>query len=522
MDNTNKPDFGKGILAGHLQDGAMVLGQAHGEDVILARHGEEFFAVGPTCPHYEGPLINGLIVDDQLRCPLHHACFSLRTGEALSAPAFEPIPCWRVERIGDAVFVRDKLATPGRKQLSTSADLPKIPASVVIVGGGAAGLAAAEMLRREGYDGRLTMISGDDSAPYDRPNLSKEFLTGAAPEEWMQLRLPDYYANQRIDLVLNSRVSSIDIQNKRVHLESGKIYDFDALLLATGAGPIKLPIPGASDSRLYYLRTFTDGRVLVNKAESAKQVVIVGASFIALEVAASFRERGIAVHIVAPELLPLEPVFGREIGRFVQGLHETHGVVFHLGETVIRVDGRQVTLSGGSKLEADFLVLGVGVLPSIALAEQAGLKIDRGVLVNEFLETSAPGIFAAGDIARWPDPHSGQLLRIEHWVVAERQGQVAARNILGRRERFDAVPFFWTHQYGVSIKCIGHAGKWDATEIDGSLEAKNCAVTYKLGGRTLAVATISRDVQNLQVEVAMETLLRGSRKEPNRRGASFR
>lgn len=509
MDNTNKPDLGKGIVANSLKDGAMVQGQTNGEDVILARRGEEFFAVGPTCPHYEGPLIKGLVVGDQLRCPLHHACFSLRTGEALRAPAFEPIPCWRVERIADRVFVREKLPPFGRKHISFSPASQKLPASVVIVGGGAAGLAAAEMLRREGYDGSISMISADDSAPYDRPNVSKEFLTGDAPEEWMQLRLPDYYANQRIDLALNSRVSSIDVQHKRVHLDNGKDYEFDALLLATGADPVKLPFPGASDSQLYYLRTFTDGRVLVNKAATAKQVAIVGASFIALEVAASLRERGLAIHIVAPEHVPLERVFGREIGQFVQGLHESHGVMFHLGETIARVNGREVTLSGGSKLDVDFLVLGVGVHPSVALAEQAGLKLDRGVLVNEFLETSAPGIFAAGDIARWPDPHSGQFLRIEHWVVAERQGQVAARNILGRRERFDAVPFFWTQQYGVSIKSIGHAEKWDATEIDGSLKSQNCAVTYKLGGRTLAIATISRDLQNLQAEAAMERSLRG-------------
>jgi apoptosis-inducing factor 3 len=393
--------------------------------------------------------------------------------------------------------------------MTTGAASQKLPGSVVIVGGGAAGLAAAETLRREGYDGRLTMISADDSPPYDRPNISKDFLAGAAPEEWMQLRLPDYYANQRIDLLLNSRVASIDVAGKQVQLDNGKTYGFDALLLATGADPVKLAIPGADDSQLFYLRTFADGRALAKKAATAIQIVIAGASFIALEVAASLRERGIAVHIVAPEHVPLERVFGREIGQFFQDLHESHGVVFHLGETVTRVDGRQVVLSGGSKLDADFLLLGVGVRPSIALAEQAGLKTDRGVIVNQFLETSAPGIFAAGDIARWPDPHSGQFIRIEHWVVAERQGQVAARNILGRREPFDAVPFFWTAQYGVSLRSIGHAEQWGSIEIDGSLASKDCAVTYELKGRTLAVVTISRDLQNLQAELSLENLPMG-------------
>jgi len=371
------------------------------------------------------------------------------------------------------------------------------------------------MLRREGYEGAVTVLSADGSAPCDRPNLSKEYLAGTAPEEWMPLRSPDFYTGQQIDLVLNSRVSSLDVQRKRVQLENGKTYTFDALLLATGADPVRLPVAGATASQLYYLRTLADSRALVKEATSAKQVLLVGASFIALEVAASLRERGIAIHIVAPDPVPLEHIFGREIGRFFQQLHESHGVVFHLGETVARVDGRQATLSGGLELDADLLVLGVGVRPSVALAEQAGLQLNRGVLVDEYLETSASGIFAAGDIARWPDPYSGEPLRIEHWVVAERQGQVAARNILGRRERFEAVPFFWTRQYGVAVNYIGHAEKWDALEIDGSLEEKNCAVTYKLDGRTLALATIGRDLQSLTTEAAMEATVQGR----NRRAA---
>jgi NADPH-dependent 2,4-dienoyl-CoA reductase/sulfur reductase-like enzyme len=182
-------------------------------------------------------------------------------------------------------------------------------------------------------------------------------------------------------------------------------------------------------------------------------------------------------------------------------------VVFHLGETVTRVDGRTATLSGGARLDADWLVLGVGVRPSLALAEQAGLTVDRGIVVDERLETSVPGIFAAGDVARWPDAHSGERVRIEHWVVAERQGQVAARNILGRRERFAAVPFFWSQHYDVTLNYVGHAEKWDAVEIEGHLDARDCVVRYKLGGRTRAVATISRDLQSLQVEAAMEASL---------------
>ncbi len=499
MEDAAKPDFKNGVPVQNLHDNGTVLGQADGEDVILVRRGDQFFAIGAHCTHYHGPLAQGLVVGDTVRCPWHHACFSLKTGEALRAPALDPVTCWRVEKVGDKVFVREKLTEAPKKPSARN-----LPSSVVIVGGGAAGLAAAEMLRREGYDGRVTMISADESAPVDRPNLSKDFLAGTATEDWIPLRPPDFYASKKIELVLNARVASLDIAAKRAILENGKAYEYGALLLATGADPVKLPIPGAIDSQIFYLRTYADSRAIITKATSAKQVVVVGASFIGLEVAASLRARGIAVSVVAPDQQPLERIMGPEVGKFIRSLHESKGVVFHLGATVSRVDGNKVTLSTGTTLNADFIVLGVGVRPSLALAEKAGLKVDRGVVVNEYLETSSPGIFAAGDIARWPDPHSGDRIRVEHWVVAERQGQTAARNILGQREKFDAVPFFWSQHYDVAINYVGHAEKWESIKLEGSLDAKDCAVSYQQAGRTLAVVTVFRDMQSLEAEAAME------------------
>jgi NADPH-dependent 2,4-dienoyl-CoA reductase/sulfur reductase-like enzyme len=360
------------------------------------------------------------------------------------------------------------------------------------------------MLRREGYAGSVTMISADESAPVDRPNLSKDFLAGTASEDWIPLRPPDFYTSKKIDLVLNARVAALDISVKRVLLENGKSYEYGALLLATGADPVKLPVEGATSSQIFYLRTYADSRAIIARAASAREVVVVGASFIGLEVAASLRARGIAVNVVAPDHEPLERVMGPEVGKFIRSLHESKGVVFHLESTVSRVDGNKVTLSNGATLNADFIVLGVGVRPSLALAEKAGLTIDRGVVVNEYFETSSPGIFAAGDIARWPDPHSGERIRVEHWVVAERQGQTAARNILGQKERFDAVPFFWSQHYDVAINYVGHAETWDSIKIDGDLDAKDCTVSYQQGGRTLAVVTVFRDLESLQAEAAME------------------
>jgi apoptosis-inducing factor 3 len=497
-------DFGKGVEAGRVSDGGMVEGKVGGEDVLLTRRGSEFIAIGAHCTHYGGPLAQGLIVGDEIRCPLHHACFSLKTGEVLRNPAFDPIPCWRVEQVGNTVFVREKLPPPAAK-IASRAEAQAHPDSIVIAGGGGAGMAAAVTLRREGYQGPLTMLSADSDPPCDRPNLSKDYLSGNAPDEWMPLRSADFLADQKIELVLNARVASLDPQKREVKLENGKTYSFGALLLATGAEPITIPVPGADDSQLFYLRSWADASRLIQAATSAKQVLIVGSSFIGLEVAASLRERGIAVHVAAKEGEPLERVLGKEIGKSIRELHGSHGVVFHRGETIARVEGRKAILTKGTVIEVDFVVFGIGVRPVVALAEKAGVKVDNGVVVDEYLETSAKGVFAAGDIARWPDPRSGQLTRVEHWVVAERMGQTAARNMLGRRERFDAVPFFWTQQYDVAIKYIGHAESWDNAEADGSPQSKDCAVTFKLAGRVLAVATIGRDLENLKVEAEMET-----------------
>jgi NADPH-dependent 2,4-dienoyl-CoA reductase/sulfur reductase-like enzyme len=521
MQDRVKPDFAAGVPFSLIPDGGMLLGAAGDDEVLLIRRGEELFAVSAYCTHYHGALAQGLLVGETVRCPLHHACFSIRSGEALRAPAFDPIACWRVEHIDGTVFVREKrqAATapgarpaPGGKAAAVAkpvAAAPGTPRSVVIVGGGAAGFAAADSLRRNGYQGVLTMISADESPPCDRPNLSKDFLVGTAPADWIPLRPAEFYAEHRIDLILKSRVTALDIGKRCVTTDAGRHFEYDALLLATGADPVRLDIPGALDSQVCYLRTLTDSSAILAKAAAAQKVVVVGASFIGLEVAASLRARGIEVHVVGPEKVPMARILGEPAGRFIQTLHESHGVRFHLGNSVARVNGRQVTLSDASTIDVDFLVVGVGVRPAIALAAQAGLAVDRGVLVNEYLETSAPGVFAAGDIARWPDPHTGERIRVEHWVVAERQGQAAAKNMLGLAETFAAVPFFWSQHYDLTVGYVGHAERWDAAALDGSFAARDFSIEYKRGNRVLAVATVGRDLQSLRSELAMESAQQG-------------
>jgi NADPH-dependent 2,4-dienoyl-CoA reductase/sulfur reductase-like enzyme/nitrite reductase/ring-hydroxylating ferredoxin subunit len=506
-DTLSGPDLTKGVALSALADGAMLLGHAHGEPALLVRRGEDLFAIGAMCTHYGAPLADGLLVDDTVRCPWHHACFSLRTGEALRAPALDVVSCWHVEQRHGTAYVGTKIESVGPPSLQAQAGIPE---SVVIVGGGAAGNAAAEMLRRLGYSGRITMLSADSSVPCDRPNLSKGYLSGATSAESNPLRSADFYREHRIELKLDARVATIDAAGRHVQLVDGTRHAYDALLLATGAEPVRLGVPGADLPHVHYLRTLADSRALVAKALASKRAVVIGASFIGLEVAASLRARNMAVDVVAPETVPMLKILGAEVGTFIRTLHERHGVTFHLGTGIASIDERGVTLQNAEHLPADLVLVGIGVRPAVALAEQAGLAVDRGITVDEHLETSIPGIFAAGDIARWPDVLTGERIRVEHWVLAERQGQTAARNILGRRERFDAVPFFWTEQYEFSLAYVGHAERWDNAEIDGQLDAatQDCTITYRRGDKKLAVAVVHRDLAGLREEVEFERTTR--------------
>jgi apoptosis-inducing factor 3 len=499
------PDLAQGIPIDDLADGGMIGGHVGEEPVLLARRGDEFFAVGSTCSHYGGPLAEGLAVGDTVRCPWHHARFSLRTGEAIGAPAFSPVACWRVQKRDGKLCVDEKIEPAGPRRAGKVPSVSENAERVVIVGGGAAAFATAEMLRREGFAGSVTLLSADDAAPYDRPNCSKDYLAGNAPEDWIPLKPAEFYRERAIDVALGADVTGIDTKARQVAIAGGRNVAFDKLVLATGAEPIRLDIPGAGEPHVHVLRSLSDSRAIIANAKEARRVVVVGASFIGLEVAASLRARELEVHVVAPERRPMERVLGREFGDFIRELHEEHGVVFHLEETATAIDARNVTLKSGTALPADLVIVGIGVRPRTKLAEQGGLAIDRGVVVNAYLETSAPGIYAAGDIARWPDPHSGEQLRIEHWVVAERQGQTVARNIMGQRMRFADVPFFWSQHYDLPINYVGHAEKWDKLEIEGDIKARDCLVRYRRDGKVLAVASIYRDLDSLKEELAMES-----------------
>lgn len=493
------PDLATGVALAHIPDGGILLGHAQGEAVLLSRRGQEVFAIGATCTHYGGPLSEGLVVDGTVRCPWHHACFSLRTGEALAAPALRPVDRWLVERRGDLVVVRSKApaAAPRRPAGAT-------PGSIVILGAGAAGAAAAERLRREGYGGSLTLVDAEPDGPVDRPNLSKDYLAGTAPEEWIPLFPDDWFTRHQVTRRFGVRASAIDPAARIVTLADGERLSFDRLLIATGADPARLPIPGADLPHVHTLRSLADSRKLIAAAGKARRAVIIGSGFIGLEVAASLRSRGLAVDVVTPDSRPLQLQLGIELGGFVRQLHEEHGVRFHLRAGVEAITPSEVKLVGGAAVPAELVVLGVGARPAMSLAAPAGLAVDGGILVDEFLETSSPGIFAAGDVARCPDPRSGGRSRVEHWAVAQRQGQVAALNLLGGREPFRAVPFFWSQHYDATIAMVGDPTGCDRVVVRGTPATRDCLVGFHRKGKVAAIATIGRDRESLLAEAAFE------------------
>jgi apoptosis-inducing factor 3 len=492
------PDLKAGVELTRLEENEPFLGHYEGEPVILVRQGDRVHALAATCTHYGGPLAEGLVVENTIRCPWHHARFDLHSGEAQGAPALNPVSCFNVRRQGSMV------AITGKAEADFRVACPRNPSSIVIIGAGAAGAACADMLRTKGYSGPVTLVADEQPSPVDRPNLSKDYLAGSAPEEWIPVRTPDYYQSIRVDLVTGNPAVRLQPEAHKVSLEDGQTLTYGALLLATGAEPRSLSINGSDLPHVFRLRTLADSNAIIAKAQQARNCVVVGSSFIGLEVVASLRSRGCEVTVISQDSVPLGNILGKELGLFVQRLHEKHGVRFLLDTQPREILDDKVEIGKGRSVDADLVVLGVGVAPRTSLADEAGIKVDNGVVVDEMLRTSASDVFAAGDIARYPEPISGEQARIEHWVVAERQGQSVARSMLGIGGPFHQAPFFWSQHYDVQISCVGHAAQWDSCQIDGDPDKSDACAVYRRGDGIIAVATIGRDRLSLQVEAAMD------------------
>jgi apoptosis-inducing factor 3 len=492
------PDLRAGVQFDGLAENQPLLGHFDGEPAILVRQGEQVFATGAICTHYSGPLAEGLVVGETIRCPLHHARFSLRTGEAEGAPALNPVSCFNVRRHRDMVMI------DGSSAVDFRVTCPLNPSSVVIVGAGASGAACADMLRTKGYGGPITLAGDEEPGPVDRPNLSKDFLAGTANEDWIPLRTREYYESIQVELVSGDPAVRIRPADHQVLLRSGRTLGYGALLLATGAEPRSLSIEGADLPHVFRLRTLADSKAIIAKAQQARTCAVIGSGFIGLEVAASLRHRGLQVSIIGQDPVPLGKVLGVDLGRFIQKLHEENGVRFFLNAMPRAIREGRVELGAGQFVDAELVILGVGVSPRTSLAEDAGIQVDNGLIVSEMLRTHVPDIFGAGDLARYPEAVSGEPARIEHWVTAERQGQAVARSMLGIGGAFREAPFFWSQHYDVTISYVGHAPSWDSCEIRGDLAKHDACAIYRRQGRPIAVATIGRDRVSLRVEAAME------------------
>ena len=462
-----------------LEPGVPVAVKVEKRDVLLVRLGDRICACGNKCTHYGGPLNEGLLTGNVATCPWHGARFDVTTGKVLAAPALDDVPVYPVQVEGGDVAVGPAQAAAPPAVASGGGR------TFLIVGAGAAGNAAAETLRREGFDGRILLVTAEPDRPYDRPNLSKDFLAGEAKPEWIPLRSEEFYAKQQIELLTNRRVASLDPGSRTIAFADGSTLRYDCALLATGGTPRTLSIPGATLEGSFVLRSLAHSKALIAAAEQARSAVVVGASFIGMEVAASLRQRGLEVHVVAPDPVPMARVFGDRVGRYIQQVHAAKGVVFHLGTTPAQIVGQRkveaVVLSDGSRIAADLVVAGVGIQPAVAFLESAGIVEGGAIPVDGRLATKAPGVFAAGDIAVVPGHRTGEPQRVEHWVVAERQGQHAARAMLGSKAPYAEVPFFWTKQYDASVKYVGFARGFDRIVYRGNVEEGHFLAGYYQG-----------------------------------------
>ncbi|MET0626391.1 MAG: FAD-dependent oxidoreductase [Pyrinomonadaceae bacterium] len=486
-----------------LRAGEMKEVSAGGTRILLARVGEEFHAVGAACPHYGAPLAEGALCGTRVVCPWHHACFDVTTGGLAEPPALDSLPRYDVRVEGGRVLARvpDEAGdrVPPRMSRRDGADARLF----VILGAGAAGYAAAQTLREDGFRGRVVLVTREDHAPYDRPNLSKDYLQGNAEPEWMPLRVEEFYQEHDIELQRGREVTRVDAAAKTVTFYGGDTLAYDALLVATGGSPRRLNIPGSDLRNVCLLRSFSDADAVVETARRSKHCVVVGASFIGMEAAASLRARGLDVTVVAPSREPFESTLGPEVGALFRRAHEEQGVKFKLGSIVYRFEGTSVveavTLEGGERIEADMVLAGVGVHPATGFLE--GVTLDEGgaVVVDAQMRV-ADQLYAAGDIASFPDPRTGERVRIEHWRTAQQQGRVAAHNMAGRPAAFDGVPFFWTRQFDTGLLYVGHAARWDEIVYQGDVAARDFLAFYVKDGRAVAAAGMGRDRDVAAVE----------------------
>jgi NADPH-dependent 2,4-dienoyl-CoA reductase/sulfur reductase-like enzyme/nitrite reductase/ring-hydroxylating ferredoxin subunit len=500
------PNLLNGVALEDFTAKEKILGHFEGNPVLLIKKENEFFAISGLCTHYSGNLNDGLLTGESIHCPLHHACFDIRTGRALKAPALNALQTWKTEVSEGRVYVRGPLLDTFN---TDKPDKPVKPATnssehFVIVGSGAAGHAAAETLRDEGFTGQLSIFTADSDLPYDRPNISKDYLAGNAPEEWIPLRAPEFYKEKNINIHLSAPVEKVESEKKQILFKDKRPpVSFDKCLIATGGSPRTLNVPGADLPHVRYLRTLADSRNIIKSLSGVKNAVIIGSGFIGLECAASLRARKIEVTVISNENAPLLKILGPDAAQLVQNVHEKNGVKFFFQNSVSNIEPGSVSLTDGRKIPSDLVIAGIGIELNVSVFSERVSDQD-GITVDEYLNTGHKDIFAAGDIASFPSVLSEKSIRAEHWVIAQWLGQTAAKNMLGQAVKFKSVPFFWSVQYDFSFSYIGSAKNWSDAKAYGSLQKSKFAVAYVENEKISAVLTVGLDHENLLIEQALE------------------
>ena len=470
----------------------------HGEyKVLLTNVDGKVYAVESKCSHFALPLENAALCGHRLRCPFHAACFDVRDGRQLEAPGLDGINTFAVEIDGDDI----KLGAEPNPAPSPSRTAPAASPQDVdhyeyaIVGGGIAAANAVYGIREHDREGSIVMITKEDLPPYDRTHVSKALLGGDKDLPELPLQSEEFYAKQGVQLLEKTVAETVNVTEKQIQLAGGKSLTYNKVLLATGGRARKLDVPGAKLGGVYTIRSARDGQRVREQVKKGTKVVIVGGSFIGLEAAMSLGKQGGKVTVITPEEILFEKVFGEQVGKWIQTLHEAKNVTFKLGTKVTEVQGKgsvkAVLTDGGERLSADVVVVGIGVKPATDYLAGLAAQEDGGIKVDNHLAANVADTYVAGDIAHYPD-RSG-LARIEHWKVAAQQGRVAGRNMAGKAEAYTAVPFFWSNQQGTNLRYVGHADKYDDIVFDGAPGEGPFIAFYLDGDKVLAALGVKRD-----------------------------
>ncbi|MBE9193134.1 FAD-dependent oxidoreductase [Gloeocapsopsis crepidinum LEGE 06123] len=491
-----------------LQNGEMKQVLVGDTDVLLARMNDEFHAIGAYCTHYKAPLAEGVLSGDRVICPWHNACFNLVTGDLQEPPGLDAQPCYAVRIVDEDVIVSVPESAPQQRTPAMVEYKPDVDQRVfVVVGAGAAGSAAVEALRQAGFAGRIVMLTYEDKLPYDRTWLSKDYFTGKVSTDEMPLRSQKFYDEHGIEVLLNKRVERIDATTKTITFADSETMTYDSLLLATGGKPRQLDVEGADLENIFTLRSFADTEKILSSAKNASRAVVIGSSFIGMEAAAGLTQQGLQVTVVSPSAVPFEKILGKEIGQLFQQVHEEEGVSFLLGTKAQEFEGEgkveAVILENGDRLATDLVIVGIGVQPATQFLEGVELHDkDRSVVVDEYL-CAADGLYAAGDIARYPDCRTGESTRVEHWRLAAQHGRVAAYNMAGKSIKFAGIPVFWTMQFQFPLRYVGHATEWDEIIFDGNLQEREFIAFYIKNEQVLAAAGSQRDTEMAAISELM-------------------